>query len=76
MKKIILNKKRLLPGQILFLFLTVIALFNFTRFVTSRLAEGELPHYKFYFIMEMTGAYSILIILPFALWVIRKFTVT
>lgn len=76
MKKFILNKKRLMPGLILFLFLTVMALLNFTRFVTSRLAEGEPPHYKFYFIMETTGAYSILIILPFALWVIKKFPIT
>ncbi len=76
MKKFILNKKSLMPGLILFLFLTVMAMLNFTRFVTSRLAEGEPPHYKFYFVMETTGAYSILIILPFALWVIKKFPIT
>jgi two-component system LytT family sensor kinase len=70
------NKKRLMPWLILFLFLTVMALLNFTRFVTSRLAEGEPPYYKYFFIMETTGVYSILIVLPFAIWVIKKFPIT
>lgn len=69
------NKKRLMPWLILFLFLTVMALLNFTRFVTSRLAEGEPPYYKYFFIMETTGVYSILIVLPFALWFIIKFPI-
>lgn len=70
------NKNKLLPILILFLFLTVMALLNFTRFVTSRLAEGEPPHFKFFFIMETTGAYSVLIVLPLALWAIKKFPIT
>ena len=70
------NKKYLLPGLILLLFITVMAALNFTRFVTNRLAEGEPPHYKYFFVMETTGAYTILILLPFAIWLIRKFPIT
>lgn len=69
------KKKYLLPGLILLLFLTIMSLLNFTRFVTSRLAEGEPPRYKFFFIMETTGAYSILIVLPIALLMIKKFPI-
>ena len=76
MKNFFFNKKHLTPALLLFLFLTVMALLNFTRFVTSRLAEEEPPHYKYFFIMETTGIYSILIVLPFALWMIKKFPIT
>ncbi len=76
MKTRLFNKKRLVPWLLLFLFLTILALLNFTRFVTSRLAEGEPPYYKYFFIMETTGVYSILIVLPFAIWVIKKFPIT
>lgn len=75
MKIHFLNTKKFTPALLLFLFLTVLALLNFTRFVTSRLAEGEPPHYKFYFIMETTGAYTILIVLPFVLWFIKKYPI-
>jgi two-component system LytT family sensor kinase len=70
------NKKYLLPGLILLIFMTVMAALNFTRFVTSELAEGEPPRYKFFFVMETTGAYTILILLPFVIWFIRKFPIT
>jgi len=76
MKFRLFNKKYLLPGLILLLFITLMAGLNFTRFVTSRLAEGEPPHYKFFFVMETTGAYTILIILPLAIWFIKKFPIT
>ncbi len=76
MRNRFINKKRFVPWLILFLFLPVMALLNFTRFVTSRLAEGEPPHFKYFFIMETTGVYSILIVLSFAIWVIKKFPIT
>lgn len=70
------KKNHLLSGLILFLFITLMAALNFTRFVTNRLAEGEPPHYKYFFIMETTGAYTVLILLPFVIWFIRKFPIT
>ena len=70
------NKRYLLPGLILLLFITVMAALNFIRFVTNRLAEGEPPHYKFFLVMETTGAYTVLILLPFAIWFIKKFPIT
>ena len=70
------NKRYLLPGLILLLFITVMAALNFIRFVTNRLAEGEPPHYKFFLVMETTGAYTVLILLPFVIWFIRKFPIT
>lgn len=75
MKARLFNKNRWMPVLILFLFLTVMAALNFARFVTNELAEGNPGKFKFYFIMETTGAYSILIVLPFALWFIRKFPI-
>jgi len=76
MKIRLFKKNNLLSGLILLLFITVMAALNFTRFVTNRLAEGEPPHYKFFFVMETTGAYTILLLLPFAIWFIRKFPIT
>ena len=57
----------------LFLLFTVIAFFNWARFVSSELAEGETGKFLFFIIMETTGAYSVLAILPAALWFFERF---
>jgi len=59
--------RTLLP--LLLLLFAALALFNFTRFVTNELAEGKAVNYLHYFIMEMTGAFTmlplILLLIPF-----------
>lgn len=55
---------------------TLIALMNFVRFVTSELAEGNPGKIKFYFVMETTGAYTSLLLLPIIIWFFRRFRLT
>ena len=71
-----MDKKRIKFWGLLFLFVSFIALLNFTRFVTSQLAEGLPGKFSFFFIMETTGAYSILLLLPFLFWFFRKFPIS
>lgn len=61
---------------IFFAMFTLIAAFNLTRFVTSELAEGEPGRFLFYLIMETTGAYAVLLLLPLLLWFFRKCPLT
>jgi sensor histidine kinase YesM len=58
---------------IIFLFFTLIGVMNFNRFYTNELAEGGSPSFHHYFINEMTGAYAVLLLLPFLLHFVRKF---
>lgn len=58
---------------ILFFVATLIALLNFARFVTNELAEGEPGKLRFFFIMETTGAYTVLLLSPLLLHFFRKF---
>ena len=58
------NRKQLLKWLIIFLGFTLIALMNWARFVTSELAESEPGKVQFYFIMETTGAYAVMLLLP------------
>jgi signal transduction histidine kinase len=67
------NKKQLLKWLIIFLGFTLIALMNWARFVTSELAEGESGKFQFYFIMETTGAYAVMLLLPLLLWFFNKY---
>jgi two-component sensor histidine kinase len=67
------NKTRLLKWLIIFLGFTLIALMNWARFVTSELAEGNSGKFLFYFIMETTGAYAVLLLLPVLLWFFNKY---
>ena len=57
----------------LFAIFTLVAALNLMRFVTSELAEGEPGRLQFYFIMETTGAYAVLLLLPLLLWFFRKY---
>ncbi|MFQ5627350.1 MAG: sensor histidine kinase, partial [bacterium] len=69
----LLEKNRSIKWLLIFLFCTFIGLANFNRFTTNELAEGQSPPVQKLFVNEMTGAYAILVILPFLLWSFRKF---
>ena len=60
---------------LIFIFFTLIALLNWTRFVTSALAEHEPAKILYYFIMETTGAYTVLLLLPVVLWFVKKYPI-
>jgi len=60
----------------LFLVFTVIALVNNARFATNQLTAGEPGRWQFYFIMETTGAYTVLLLLPALLWFFAKYPLT
>lgn len=62
------------PGiwTVIFLALTMIAFMNFTRFVANELAEGGSARFRYHFIMETTGAYSLLFLLPFMLILFKR----
>lgn len=68
--------KPLRQWLVIFLAFTLIALLNFMRFVANELAEGEPGKSGFYFIMETTGAYTVLMLLPFLLRFFRRFPLT
>lgn len=69
----IFTKSRIMIYLIMFGIVTLIFLLNYIRFVGDKLAHGESGRYLFFFIMETTGAYTILFVLPFALWIMRRF---
>src|SRR5947207_1977113 len=55
---------------------TAIGLLNFFIVLTSWRAEGNLHSAKYPFLWEMTGIYSVLVLLPALLVVMRRFPVT
>lgn len=67
------NKFRL--WLIIFLVVTLLALMNYNRFVMGELAEGKPGKYLFYFIMETTGAYTILLLVPLVIKFISRFPI-
>jgi len=69
------TRNQVITWLIIFLALTLLCLFNFMRFYGSELAEGRPARLLFYFIMETTGAYTILLLIPFALWFIKYFPI-
>ena len=75
MKKRPFDKNRLLIWIIVFLVITLLAVMNYNRFVTGELAVGKPGKYGFYFIMETTGAYTILLIIPFMVRFIKMFPI-
>ncbi|MBN1271985.1 MAG: histidine kinase [Candidatus Aminicenantes bacterium] len=68
-----LKKNPFLVWVLVFLFLTLLAMVNFIREVTSELAEGDPGKAAFYFIMETTGAYTILFLLPVLIFFFNRF---
>ena len=68
----LIAKKKLIIWLLIFLLFTVIAFLNYARFVTNELAEGKPGKFLFYLIMETTGAYTILFLLPILFWFFRQ----
>jgi len=76
MFKRLLNNKRRATWLLIFLVITVFFLINYIRFVTAELAVGKPGRYQFFFVMETTGAYTMLLLFPFVIWFINKFPIT
>jgi two-component system LytT family sensor kinase len=76
MFKYLLNKKRLLIFfLIVFLYYTMVGLGNFIYFVQGRLSITDPETLKFVFIMDMTGVYSHIFLLPFIIWFVDKYPI-
>lgn len=69
------TRTRIITYLIVFGVVTLLLLFNYIRFVGDELARGKPGKYLFYFIMETTGAYLILLVIPFMIWFIRRFPI-
>ena len=59
----------------LFLAVTAIGLLNFSIVETSWLAEDNLRSAKYPFLWEMTGAYTVLLLLPLLLFAARRYPI-
>jgi signal transduction histidine kinase len=61
---------------IIFLFATLIGLFNTNYFYLTELASGERIPLKYPLIHELTGTYTIFLLLPVLFWIFNKFPLT
>jgi signal transduction histidine kinase len=75
MLKIAFNKSKMMIGVVIFLVITLMGLMNFISFVTNNLAKGYPGNYQYFFITELTGVYTILLLLPLLIWFFNKFPV-
>jgi two-component system LytT family sensor kinase len=76
MFKYFLNKKQVaIFFLIMFLYFTMTGLGNFIYFAYVKLLITDPETLKFVFIMEMTGAYSHVFLLPFIIWLADKYPV-
>lgn len=60
---------------VVFAAVTILAIFNTNRYYTSELAEGKDSSFGYYLIMETTGAYTVLVLLPFVLRYFKCFPI-
>jgi two-component system LytT family sensor kinase len=75
-KYLLINKKRLLMFfLIVFLYHTMVGLGNFIYFVRGKFSITDSETLKFVFIMEMTGVYSYLLLLPFIIWFVDRYPI-
>ena len=72
----IFKKNWLLMFLVIFLVCTIIFLMNYTRLVAGELAEGKPGKFIFYFIMESTGAYTIVVLIPLLILFFNRFPIT
>ena len=73
-----LNKdfqQRLVIVAVCLLLATLVALLNFSIYVTADLAEWKQVDYWKVLVQEITGAYSVLCLFPALLWVMMRYTV-
>ena len=69
------NKRRLIKWAVVFIFLTLFALMNFSIIMTENMAYGKIIPFQYPLINEMTGSYTILLLLPLMLWFFKKFPI-
>ena len=68
-------KRRAALWGVIFLLLTLIGLWNTSIIITERLADSEpIPFYR-PFINEITGAYAVLVLLPFLFLFMRRYPI-
>lgn len=56
-------------------FVTLVGLLNFAIVVTSKLSERGSIKWRYPFVWEMTGAYTVLLLLPALLWFMPRFPI-
>lgn len=61
--------------MVTFLFATLMGLMNLGIVITEKMAYGESIPFKYPFVHEMTGMYTVLLLLPFLLWFFKKFPI-
>jgi sensor histidine kinase YesM len=62
-------------GLIVFIFITLMNFMNFWIIVTNKMACGESISFKYPFINEMTGGYTMLVLIPFLIWFFNRFRI-
>ena len=60
---------------VIFLFTTLMGLMNLGIVITEKMAYGESIPFQYPFVHEMTGTYTVLLLLPFLLWFFKKFPI-
>ena len=60
---------------IIFLFTTLLGLMNLGIVITEKMAYGESIPFRYPFVHEMTGTYTVLLLLPFLLWFLKNFPI-
>ena len=58
---------------LLFLLLTLLGLTNFGIIITTELANGQVPDWPRYLVNELSGSYTLLLLLPPLLWFFEKY---
>jgi sensor histidine kinase YesM len=69
------NKRSSFYWILTFVFITLIGLMNFSIVLTEKNTSGRSIPFQYPFIDEMTGAYSVYILLPFLLWFFKRFPI-
>lgn len=67
------GRKQALKWLAIFAVFTLMAFLNFLRFTMNELAEGGSGKFQYYLIMETTGSYMVMALLPALLWFFRRF---
>lgn len=74
-KETYFNKRRLTRWAVVFIFVTLMALMNIGVIMTDEMAYGKTIPFQYPLINELTGFYTILLLLPLVLWFFKKFPI-
>lgn len=69
-------KRRVIRWLIVFIFVTLIGLMNFSIIMTEKMASRHPIPFQYPFVHEMTGVYTILVLLPALLWFFKRYPMT